>query len=238
MRNGRLENDRCRGPGVDARDGSSWFNDGGVAARLRNGVVQRYESILLDRYPLGAFPIFPTIAEDRHGIVWIHAQTGLFRVTNGVSTQVAKPGDVLAMSTDANGEIALLTPRGLADGRMEPIGLIEIPRKDDLYGMVVDREGNVWIGTSTSGLQRLKRARITSYSEQEGLSDPDVVAITSDGAGGLWLAHRQLYRFHNGAITTASPAVAARALYTDRDGSLWLGYNGVTHLVDGRIQST
>jgi transcriptional regulator with PAS, ATPase and Fis domain len=105
--------------------------------------------------------------------------------------------------------------------------------------MVVDRQGNVWIGTSTSGLQRLKRERITSYAEEDGLSDPDVVAISGDGAGGVWLAHRQLYRFHDGAITTASPAAAARALYTDGDGSLWLGYNnGVTHLAGGRIQST
>jgi len=237
LRNGRFENDRYRGPRLDARDGSYWFNDRGVAARSRNGVVQRYESILLDRYPLGAFPVFPTIAEDAHGVVWIHAQTGLFRIANGVSAQVAKPGDVLAMATDPKGEIALLTRRGLADGRMQPEGLIDIAWKDDLYGMVVDSEGNVWIGTSTSGLQRLKRARITSYSEQEGLSDPDVVAITGDGAGGLWLAHRQLCRFHNGTITTATPSVAARALYTDRDGSLWLGYNGVTHLVDGRIQA-
>jgi len=239
QRNGRFEKDRYGGPRLDAADGSYWFNDRGVAARARDGIVQRYESIVLDRFPLGAFPIYSSIAEDTHGIVWIHAQTGLFRVANGVSTQVAKPGDVLAMSTDPKGEIALLTPRGLANGRMEPTGLIEIAWKDDLYGMVVDREGNVWVGTGTSGLQRLKRARITSYAEKEGLSDPSVVAITGDGAGGLWLAHRQLYRFHDGTITTASPAVAARTLYTDRDGSLWLGYNeGVTHLAGGRIQST
>lgn len=237
LRNGRFEKDRYRSPRLDASDGSYWFNDRGVAARVWNGAVQRYESIVLDRYPLGAFPVFPAIAEDKHGIVWIHAQTGLFRVANGVSTQAAKAGDVLAMSVDPKGEIALLTPSGLADGRMRPIGLIDIPRNDDLYGMVVDREGNVWIGTSTSGLQRLKRARITSYAQEEGLSDPDIVAITADGAGGLWLAHEHLYRFHNGTITTASPDVAARTLYTDRDGSLWVGYNGVTHLAGGRIQA-
>jgi transcriptional regulator with PAS, ATPase and Fis domain/ligand-binding sensor domain-containing protein len=243
MRNGRFEKDRYREPRLDARDGSSWFNDGGVAARVRDGVVQRHESMVLDRYPLGAVAIFPSIAEDRHGSVWIHARTGLFRVADGASTQVAKPGEVLAMAADPKGEIVLLTPRGLAvglaGGRMEAIGLIDIAWNDELYGMVVDREGNVWIGTSNSGLHRLKRARITSYAEKEGLTDPSVVAITGDGAGGLWLAHRQLYRFHNGTITTASPAVAARALYTDDDGSLWIGYNhGVTHLVDGRIQST
>ena len=228
MRNGRLAKDRYRYPRLEASDGSTWFNDRGVAARLRNGTVQRYESIVLDRYPLGAFPIWPAMAEDKHGIVWIHAQTGLFRIANGVSAQVAKPGEVLATSIDPKGEVALLTPRSLAGG----------PRQDDVYCMAVDREGNVWIGTGTSGLHRLKRARITSYAEEEGVSDPNIVAITGDGAGGLWLAHRHLYRFHNGTITTASPDVAARALYTDRDGSLWTGYTGATHLVDGRVQAT
>ncbi len=240
LRNGRIEKDPYRGPRLDATDGSFWFNDHGVAARIRNGVLQRYDAIVLDRYPLGAFPIFPRIAEDRHGI-WIHAQTGVFRISQGVSTQIARPGEVLAMSIDAKGEIALLTPRGVSrivDGRIEAVGIIENALHDDLYSMIVDREQNVWIGTATMGLQRLKRARITSYAEAEGLTDPSVVAITTDGAGGLWLGRRQLYRLHDGTITTAVPDMAVRTLFTDPDGSLWVGYDGVMHIINGSIRAS
>ena len=229
------------------RDGSLWVSTPAGTVRLRNGTFEKdpnQRSIAFDRFRAGTFWIFPTIAEDRHGVVWINAQTGLFRVSNAVSTLVAKAGEVLAMCTDREGEIALLTPRGLSrvvDGHVELIGAIEFAASptDDLYGMIVDREGNYWIGTATMGLQRLKRARITSYAEAEGLFDPSIVAITGDGEGGLWLAHRHLYRLRHGNLETAAPDLPARALHADPDGSLWIGYNhGVEHVVNGQLRES
>jgi transcriptional regulator with PAS, ATPase and Fis domain/ligand-binding sensor domain-containing protein len=250
LRNGTFEKDPrderfgVREPRLDATDGTVWFDDHGVAAQSRNGVVVRHDSIALDRFRAGTFSIFPTIAEDRHGVVWINAKTGLFRVSNAVSTLVARAGEVVAMCTDREGEISLLTLRGLSrvvDGHLELVGAIEfaVAPVDDLYGMIVDREGNHWVGTATMGLQRLKRARITSYAEEEGLLDPSIVAITGDGDGGLWLAHRHLYRLRHGNLETAAPDLPARALHADPDGSLWIGYNhGVEHVVDGNVRES
>ncbi|MBL0127014.1 MAG: hypothetical protein IPP83_06045 [Flavobacteriales bacterium] len=52
--------------------------------------------------------------------------------------------------------------------------------------MVRDREGNLLIGTSDSGLDIFKGDRFVSYDEADGLNDPKVFAVMEDRAGRTW----------------------------------------------------
>jgi signal transduction histidine kinase/ligand-binding sensor domain-containing protein len=86
---------------------------------------------------------------------------------------------------------------------------------------------------------------LTAWTNEQGLPPGDVLAMTQDPAGYLWLGTTAgLVRFDGVQFAPWSsrvltlPGVAISALISARDGSIWLGYGdaqGVTRLRDGKI---
>ena len=120
-----------------------------------------------------------------------------------------------------------------------------------------DRRGAVWLGTEYGGLNRMDRATgtFTHYrhdpNDRRSLSHDDVRAILEDRAGVLWIGTQGggLNRFDRAATDGAASGRATdsftryrhgggsetlahddvRALYEDREGTLWIGFK------DGRL---
>ena len=102
-----------------------------------------------------------------------------------------------------------------------------------------DRQGNLWIGTQESGLYRLQKQLIRSYTREQGLIDRDTYATYQDRSGAVWVGawHLGLSRFADGKFTSYTmadglPDELVTALFEDRDGRFWVGTHGGLSIFD------
>jgi len=225
---------------LQARDGSMWFRSGGDILRFgADGSV----ATLKVRKP-SAF----LVQEARDGSVWVafRYQYRLLRYHQGLFSDVPLPrtehpqwtGEdpkqgVLAMATDTDGELLLLTPAGLVrvvDGRLSPPESLPVPaNRGDLPRVVsflVDREGNRWVGTYLTGLFRFRQTPLTAYGKNEGLSDSQFQTVFQDREGRIWLGGDLLYWFDGHRFHLFPGVVDIRAVAQTRDGDLWFGGSG------------
>ena len=151
---------------------------------------------------------------------------------------------VQAIAEDTDGELLLLTPAGLVrivGGRLSPpeatILACEWRRVAQGAQPPGDREGNLWVGTIGTGLTRLRRAPLTAYGKDEGLSDSSFSTVFQDREGRIWLGGDLLYWF-DGHRFHLFPGVAnILTIAQTRDGDLWFGgYGGLVSLQSGRAE--
>ena len=157
----------------EARDGSVW-----VAFQHQSRLVRYHQGVFSD-IPLPAAGVRQWTAADR----W-----------QGVAMAGDPRQAVLAMATDTDGELLLLMPAGLVravDGRLSPPEALPLPANigdvPKVLSLLVDREGNRWVGTVGRGLFRFRRAPLTAYGKDEGLSDSPFRAVFQDRDGRIWL---------------------------------------------------
>ena len=98
----------------------------------------------------------------------------------------------------------------------------------DAHALAEDAEGNLWIGTETGGLQRLRWGQVITVAREEGLSDNVVWAVREGRDGVMWLASDGgLDRMRDGRPEPVHPELlrgaGLAALFEDRAGDLWVG---------------
>ena len=236
---------------LQARDGSMWFRSGGDVVRFG---ADGSNATLSSSKPSGFL-----VHEARDGSVWIafRDRYRLVRYHQGRFSDVRLPpvrgreltrelgGDylvfALSMAEDADGKLLLLTPAGLcriANGILGPPGAVPLPSNGrDVLGvrsLLVDREGNLWVGTNGMGLIRLRRAPLKAYGKDEGFSNSGFNAVFQDREGRIWLGgtrstglmaigficFRALETFaplHKHAMATCGSAATAACIATARE---------------------
>jgi signal transduction histidine kinase/ligand-binding sensor domain-containing protein len=238
---------------LQARDGSMWFRSGGDVVRFgADGSTATLNSLK---------PTAFLVHEARDGSVWIafRDRYRLVRYHQGVFSDVPLPpirrltrhelgGDYLvytiSMAEDANGELLLLTPAGLcriADGSLGPPEALTLPSNGrellKVRSLLVDREGNLWVGTNGMGLIRLRRAPLIAYGKDEGLSDSGFNAVFQDREGRIWLGGDSLYWFDGDGFHLFPGVANVRAIAQTRDGDLWFGGYGALHRYSSGVLS-
>ena len=146
-----------------------------------------------------------------------------------------------AMTEDADGELLLLTPAGLCrivNGRLSPPEALPLPANAGellkVRSLLVGREGNLWVGTIGRGLIRLRRAPLTAYGKDEGLSDSNFSSVFQDREGRIWLGGDLLYWFDGHRFHLVPGVADILAIAQTRDGDLWFGgYGGLYRLRSG-----
>ena len=101
----------------------------------------------------------------------------------------------------------------------------------------MDREGNLWVGTNGMGLIRLRRAPLTAYGKDEGLSDAGFNAVFQDREGRIWLGGDSLYWFDGDRFHLFPGVANVRAIAQTRDGDLWFGGYGGLHRYSSGVLS-
>ena len=98
---------------------------------------------------------------------------------------------------------------------------------NNVFELLVDRDGNIWIG-SDKGLQLLiDEPIVTVYSRKNGLPAENVYAMVQNRAGAIWFGDwtAHLVRYAEGKFTP-EPLIFVQALFVDRDSRLWVSSLG------------
>lgn len=191
------------------------------------------------------------------GSVWVGTHTGFERLVDGRfepvfedanGTSLVEPG-VLRAIRDRHGDYWIGTRNGL---RYAHAGQVHdfaehaaMPEAEMMMDLIEDHEGGLWFALRNIGLFRLppdwKNFAVlrAGRSEQGGLHGNAIAGSAEDGAGGLWLMHRDGVLEHvppRGATTRHLEAAArqrpvhyATSVLARADGRLWIGYvNGLS----------
>jgi len=95
-----------------------------------------------------------------------------------------------------------------------------------------DREGNIWLGTVTDGLFRIRARRVLTLAGAEGVTDGQVLRLSAGDSGSvLAITHDQrVFRIRSDGVDTilsqAPDGVRPEAALVDRLGTLWLSIAG------------
>jgi len=100
--------------------------------------------------------------------------------------------------------------------------------------MFEDREARMWVGTQ-GGLWCRSSQGWTVFTDQNGLSERTITAITEDPGGNIWFGtkSRGLNVLRSGKFESYEskpgglPGNGISALYADNDGAVWVGTSGL-----------
>jgi signal transduction histidine kinase/ligand-binding sensor domain-containing protein len=182
---------------------------------------------------------------------WIGLQGGLAHVgENGIERVplTLPPGiSIQSILGGSAGELWLGSELGPA--RISPVGKpvrqIQVEANEPLppfavRAMLLDREGNLWIGSDGVGLIRLRPCRLESFGPPEWRTG--VNALVDDGEGGAWVGKECKGLFHlvDGRAEPEPiqlPASGGReacveALLRDERGRIWLGAGSTLRRLD------
>lgn len=212
----------------ESPDGTIWIASWGGLTRVSNGRAERLHLPLPD-------DLINALATGADGSLWIAmAKGGLARYRDGhvtrfaISDGLASDTVVALLGEGADGAL-LGTAAGLqriAGGKISRVAGIP---DDQITALRRDRDGNVWVGTYSSGLFRITGSRVASYGIADGLLNPTVRAIFEDDEGNLWIgSNRGLEMLRAGAFVNWTEREGlgndfTRAIYEDREGTLWVG---------------
>jgi signal transduction histidine kinase/ligand-binding sensor domain-containing protein/CheY-like chemotaxis protein len=222
------------------RAGYLWLGTQEGLARF-DGVA--FRSFKVDDTPALASNYVSALYEDRRGRIWIGTDTGNISWLDGEKFEMVPSGNVLrgvvvGFAESAGGDL-FVAFRGaglqrFTGGRLEPVK----DRGGRPIGLIASlargRNGEVWAG-GEGRLYRLSRDGWSRYG-LPGASGRRVTELAVDPNGDLALSENdsRVRRVHpNGLSLEVLPPVLerpglVRALYFDRDGTLWVGdENGV-----------
>lgn len=234
----------------EAPDGTLWAVDEWGARPLskavplpgRAGVTASW----LDPAFKGAGLLF-----DRDGVMWLANENGVARLRDPASLRApggahAAPSPeyfgiaqgltsdvVWTLFEDREGNVWAGTANGLDRFRANALAAVQLPRRDQVFAVGVDGQGQVWAANADKGPMRISPdpdapggARVQEVSG----ADAGVTALHRDGAGQLWVgdANGGLWRSDGATLRPVPlPPEAAGSgrivtLASDRDGGLWV----------------
>jgi signal transduction histidine kinase/ligand-binding sensor domain-containing protein len=186
--------------------------------------------------------------EDSEGHLWTGTDTGLWRWKPGAAKQYPSPvpvPEILALIEDSNGTLLMAMDDGVrkfVNGKTVVYPLLDTGPQFGATGLLRDRDGGLWIGTSDRGLVHVHQGKTDLFAQSDGLSGDDIQSLFEDREGNIWVATAGgIDRFRDLAVPTISVKqglsnAAVSSVLAARDGSVWLGsYHGLNRLHDGQI---
>ena len=141
-----------------------------------------------------------------------------------------------------DGRVVLTTTAGLAvarDGRLEFSGKRNGLGDGILGELLEDGEGNLWIGTQSTGLLRVRPTGFTSFGEEDGLLDVQVADVFRGDGDSLYVASRgntalarregtgfRSVRWPRAAAPVLGRLIWGRSVLRDRSGAWWVAAPG------------
>ena len=182
------------------------------------------------------------VADDVRGRTWIAGEGGISVLdSSGIHSFTPKDGlaarENYGLLGSHSGEIWVGGKNGLQkfsydNGVFRTV--LSLDKKDGLpgsgvYEMITDQQGNMWIACNR-GVARYYGGKLSSFTENEGLSERLVNAVFVDREGNLWIGTDGggLNVLKDGIFTSYSmkegmPANNMWTIFEDRQKRLWFG---------------
>ena len=214
-------------------DGTIWVGGAGGVTRVRNGkIVRRYTTA----DGLSGDPVRRLLV-DGDDSVWIATAGGLDHLSGGrirsYSTKDGLPGgDVVGLYRGSGNSMWVKTLGSdlvrWADGHFTPWKTKGVAGPA-VHDMLVDRNGNLWIASTTQGLLRIRDQRVSRFTVKNGLSNDEALCLYQDRDGNLWAGTNEggLDRFRDSNLTTFSTDEGlsgdrTHSVIGDGAGNIWV----------------
>jgi signal transduction histidine kinase/CheY-like chemotaxis protein/ligand-binding sensor domain-containing protein len=189
------------------------------------------------------------ITEDHTGTVWIDSTSGIYLYRNGsLSSPIwsLKNRTATTVTEDREHNLWIGTLDGLyrtGPERAAPVRVAPDKIEGEVNATLIDRNGNLWIASSASGLIRLRDGNVTSFRTEDGLTDNSVLSLFEDREGSLWVGTTSsLEQFRDTTVTTYTakegmPSNQTATAFETHDGSLWVFCpgGGLARIKDGKV---
>lgn len=115
---------------------------------------------------------------------------------------------------------------------------------NNTWSMCEDKKGNVWFGTSGSGITVYDGKSFKLYHLKEGLHGIRILSMVCDKKGNVWIAHENgLDKFDGKTFVFYSSnqgfsTQGVNAIYEDNLGTLWFGSPDKIIKYDGKVFTT
>jgi PAS domain S-box-containing protein len=207
-------------------------------------------------------PITPldALVADGDGGFWLGGQTALVHWRAGVSETYPLEGVVangapgilsLARGPDGSIWVGVFSEgagHGLARLEEGAVRSFVTPTFDGskfhVFALRFDHDGNLWVGTDSNGILRVRGNDVDRYARTEGLSGSYVRAFFEDSEGSVWAAtNNGIDKFHDPRVTSFTMAEglsgdSAVGLLASRDGTIWVANSdSLDHIVGGSVTS-
>ncbi len=225
------------------KDGQLW------AGTVRDGLFEIRGERVNAVKSLEAFhaEAITALFEDSNGTLWIGTQTGMFQMLQS-SLEVVHLPDVHAAEfgtvyLDTQGAV-WAAGRRLFQVRNGVPHAVQLPRihDADVRSVVYTPDRSLWVGTSRSGIFRMKNKTVTHFGVRQGLAGDAVRVMSVSADGSVWvgtddgLSHivGDVVRTYRTADGLPHPVV--HAVIEDGKKDIWVGTaRGLSHLHGGEI---
>jgi signal transduction histidine kinase/ligand-binding sensor domain-containing protein len=169
--------------------------------------------------------------EDNHGNLWFGTSVGVIRrLKDEDRFEFVDPARNIQMFTeDASGAVWRADS---VDGFALVGSKQSAPKSFHGNGVRVlyDRRGDLWVGTGTEGLWKVRRhpspqaASIERITIRDGLSSDTVRSLFEDREGNVWVGTEAgLHRFTPSAVTSITNVGSRPIVSASSDGGAWVG---------------
>jgi diguanylate cyclase (GGDEF)-like protein len=216
---------------LEDRDGRLWVatESAGITRLDGRSVIQFTRD--------GGLPseVLYELIEDSEGTVWAATAEGLARFDGQRFRAYGPedglpPGQVFSLASSARGELYVGTEHGVFRREGERFAALDAALPDDnIFRMLLDRDGALWLGTVNGGLYRYQNGSVDQLSSLRGLPNNRVSALFQDREGSLWIGtNGGLLRLRDAPFTTFTTAHGlpddyVRSVIVDAQGKLWIG---------------
>lgn len=133
--------------------------------------------------------------EDRDGVLWIGANSGLFRASNGVATPVLLQGgralaNVRAIGQTPQGRILVASAEGIGSYYQNKLALIPEWEFGEAVALHIENDSTFWASAREQGLLRIDSSGVRQFRVEDGVPNK-IGAIVPDPSGNLWLASNE-----------------------------------------------